>query len=44
MEERPFAEEALRNIDANGWQGAFAEAVVLRIANELADELGAYTT
>jgi hypothetical protein len=44
MEERPFAEDALRNIDANGWQGAFAEAVVLRLANELADELGAYTT
>ena len=42
MEERPHAEAALRDIDANGWRSAFAEAVVLRIARQLADQLGAY--
>jgi hypothetical protein len=43
MEERPYAEAALRDLDANGWRSAFAEAVVLRIARQLADQLGAYT-
>jgi hypothetical protein len=43
MEERPFAEEALRDIDENGWRGLFAEAIVLRLARQLADEFGAYT-
>jgi hypothetical protein len=41
MEERPFAEEALRDIELNGWQSRFAEAVVLRLAHRLADELPA---
>jgi hypothetical protein len=43
LEEQPFAEEALRDIDSNGWRSAFAEAVVLRLAHQLADEFGAYT-
>jgi hypothetical protein len=43
MEERPFAEEALRELDADGWRSGFAEAVVLRLAHELAEEFGAYT-
>lgn len=42
MEERPFAEEALHDLDANGWRSGFAEAVALRLAGELADEFGAY--
>jgi hypothetical protein len=40
MEERPFAEEALRDLDARGWRSSFAEALVLRLAHELAEELG----
>ena len=43
MEERPFAEEALRDIDLNGWRGAFAEAIALRLAHQLADRFGAYS-
>jgi hypothetical protein len=39
MEERPFAEEALRDLELNGWRGKFAEAVVLRLAHELAEEM-----
>ena len=39
MEERPFAEEALRDLEANGWRSRFAEAVVCRLARELADEM-----
>jgi hypothetical protein len=39
MEERPFAEEALRDLDLNGRRGTFAEAVVLRLARELAEEI-----
>jgi hypothetical protein len=42
MEERPFAEEALRELDATGWRSSFAEAVVLRLAHELAQEFGPY--
>lgn len=40
MEEQPFAEEALRDLDARGWRGGFAQAVVLRLAHALAEELG----
>ena len=39
MEERPFAEEALRDVKLNGWRGIFAEALILRLGHELADEL-----
>jgi hypothetical protein len=39
MEERPFAEEALRDLELNGWRSGFAEAVVWRLARLLADEL-----
>jgi hypothetical protein len=42
MEEQPFAEEALEDIDARGWRSGFAEAVVLRLARELAEEFGPY--
>lgn len=41
MQERPFAEEALRELERNGWRSDFAEAVVLRLAGRLADELPA---
>ena len=40
MEERPFAEEALRDLELNGWRGRFAETVVWRFASELAAEIG----
>jgi hypothetical protein len=39
MEERPGAEAALRDLELNGWRGRFAEAVVWRLAFELADEI-----
>lgn len=39
MAERPFAEDALRDLDLNGWRSRFAEAVVLRLAGELAEEI-----
>jgi hypothetical protein len=42
MEELPFAEEALQDIDANGRRSGFAEAIVLRFAHELAEEFGPY--
>lgn len=42
MQEVPFAEEALREIDARGWRSGFAEAIVLRLARELAEEFGPY--
>lgn len=41
MEERPFAEEALRELEARGWRSGLAEAVVWRLARRLADELPA---
>ena len=41
MEERPFAEEALRELELNGWRCDFAEAVVWRLARQLADEIEA---
>lgn len=40
MEERPFAEEALLELEAEGWRGGFAEAVVWRLARGLAEEMG----
>jgi hypothetical protein len=39
MDERPGAEEALRDLELNGWRGKFAEAVVWRIAVEIAEEM-----
>lgn len=39
MEERPFAEEALRDLELNGWRSKFAETVVLRLGRELAEEM-----
>jgi hypothetical protein len=41
MEERPGAEEALYDIELNGWRGRFAEAIVVRLAHQLADDLPA---
>ena len=40
MEEHPFAEEAPRDIEVNGNDGKFAEAVVWRLASEMAEEMG----
>jgi hypothetical protein len=37
MEKPAGAEEALRDIELNGWRGRFAEAIVLRLASQLAD-------
>jgi hypothetical protein len=39
MEEHPFAEKALRDLELNSWRGRFAETVVSRLACELAEEL-----
>jgi hypothetical protein len=39
MEERPFAEEVLRELEEKGWRSGFAEAVVWRLARQLADEI-----
>jgi len=41
MEEGAFAEEALRDLELNGWRGKFAEAVVWRLAWELAEDMEA---
>jgi hypothetical protein len=41
MEERPGAEEALYDIELNGWRGRFAELIVVRLAHQLAEELPA---
>lgn len=41
MEEQPFAEEALRDLELNGCRGKFAEAIVWRLALEMAGEMGA---
>jgi hypothetical protein len=38
-QERSGAEEALRDLELNGWRGRFAEAVVWRLAQQLADEI-----
>jgi hypothetical protein len=37
--ERPFADEALRDLDLNGRYSRFAVALVLRLARELAEEM-----
>jgi hypothetical protein len=39
MQEVPFAEDALRDLELNGWHGRFAETVVWRLACELAHEM-----
>ncbi len=39
MRELPYAEDALRDLELNGWQGRFAETIVWRLACELAGEL-----
>jgi hypothetical protein len=44
MEERAFAEEALHDIELNGHRGKFAEAVVWRLASEMAEEMGGLTS
>lgn len=41
MDEHPLAEQALRDLELKGWRSGFAEAVVLRLARELADEISA---
>lgn len=43
MQERPGAEEALRDLELNAWRSAFAEAVVRRLARRLAEELDTYS-
>jgi hypothetical protein len=43
MEERPFAEEALHDLELNGSHGRFAEAVVSRLALEMAAEMDVRT-
>jgi hypothetical protein len=40
MQEVPFAEEALRDLELNGCHGRFAETIVRRLACELAEEMG----
>jgi hypothetical protein len=40
MDEIPAAEDALRALDRQGHRSAFAQAVVCRLACELAGELG----
>jgi hypothetical protein len=39
MEEHPLAEEALRDLEVNGWRSGFAETVACRLAGRLADDL-----
>lgn len=41
MGEHPFAEDALRDLELNGWRGRFAETVVWRLACGLANEMRA---
>jgi hypothetical protein len=43
MQEVPFAEEALRDLDETGFRSGFARAIVCRLARELAEELDAYS-
>jgi hypothetical protein len=43
MQEVPFAEEALRDLDEGGFRSGFARAIVCRLARELAAELDTYT-
>jgi hypothetical protein len=39
MREIPHAEDALYDLDLNGWEGILVRAVVLRLASEMADEM-----
>jgi hypothetical protein len=39
MQEAPGAEEALRDFELNGWRGRLFQALVCRIAAELAEEM-----
>jgi hypothetical protein len=41
MDERPYAEEALRALELNGRHGRVAEAIVTRLALEMAAEMEA---
>jgi hypothetical protein len=41
MAECPGAEAALRDLELNGFRGRFGEAVVLRLAHQLADDIRA---
>jgi hypothetical protein len=43
MQEAPFAEEALRELDEGGFRSGFARAIVCRLARELAAELDTYS-
>jgi hypothetical protein len=39
MREVPHAEDALYDLELNGWEGILVRAVVLRLASEMADEM-----
>jgi len=39
MHEVPHAEDALYDLELNGWEGILVRAVVLRLACEMADEM-----
>jgi hypothetical protein len=39
MREVPNAEDALYDLELNGWEGILVRAVVLRLASEMADEM-----
>jgi hypothetical protein len=39
MREVPHAEDALYDLELNGWEGILVRAVVLRLASEMANEL-----
>lgn len=41
MQERDFAEEALRELEESRWRSGFVQAVVCRLAQRLADEFPA---
>jgi hypothetical protein len=38
MQEMPYAEDALRDLEVNGWRGKFFQALVYRLAAAIADE------
>ena len=39
MREVPHAEDALYDLQLNGWEGTLVRAVVLRLASEMAEEM-----
>jgi hypothetical protein len=41
MQERPYAEEALRELEESRWRSGFVQALVCRLAQRLADEFPA---